>query len=139
MQMLPVIAGIISNVALANGCNVINGFDFPLPTYAAGYVDDMTQDALHPNAQGANVFARCIINALGGGGENSITVDSTLSSASENPGQNKVIKSALDGKGAVAAIPASGSVSAAGVLSFANSAGTQLFTVQLPLYAGGVS
>lgn len=107
----------------------------------------------------------------------STTVDSELSSTSENPVQNKVIKAALDGKGtyskpnggipktdlavavqtslgkadtalqehqdisgkaAVTSVPASASVSAAGVMQFKNSAGTQLFTVQLPLYAGGV-
>ena len=35
----------------------------------------------------------------GGGGGGSITVDSALSSTSENPVQNKAIKAALDGKG----------------------------------------
>ncbi len=113
-----------------------------------------------------------------GGGGGSITVDSALSSTSENPVQNKVIKAALDGKGtyskpsggipktdlasavqtslgkadtalqehqdisgkaAVTSVPAAASVSAAGEMQFKNSAGTQLFTVQLPLYAGGVS
>lgn len=69
----------------------------------------------------------------------SITVDSELSSTSENPVQNKAIKAALDGKGATTAIPASGSVSANGLISFKNADNTQLFTVQLPLYAGGVS
>lgn len=64
MQLLPVIAGIISNVALKNGCNVIKGFDFPIPTYDTGYVDNFTQDGLHPNAYGANAYARSVINAL---------------------------------------------------------------------------
>lgn len=45
----------------------------------------------------------------------------------------------ISGKAAVTSVPASASVSAAGMLSFANSEGTQLFTVQLPLYTGGVS
>lgn len=49
------------------------------------------------------------------------------------------LRAALDDKAAATSVPASASVSAAGALSFANSAGTQLFTVQLPLYAGGVS
>lgn len=88
------------------------------------------------NARKSVSGALNIPQVVGGGG--SITVDAALSPSSENPVQNKVIKAALDGKGATTAIPASGSVSAAGVLSFANSAGTQLFTVQLPLYAGGV-
>lgn len=107
----------------------------------------------------------------------SITVDSALSSTSENPVQNKVIKAALDGKGtyskpsggipksdlasavqtslgkadtalqqhqdisgkaAATSVPASGSVDANGLISFKNADNTQLFTVQLPLYAGGV-
>ena len=80
------------------------------------------------------------IAAIGGGsGGGSITVDSALSATSENPVQNKVIKAALDDKAATSSVPASASVSNAGVLSFVNSAGTQLFDVQLPLYAGGVS
>ena len=51
----------------------------------------------------------------------------------------KDLRSGLDGKAAATSVPASASVSAAGVLSFANSTGTQLFTAQLPLYTGGVS
>lgn len=64
IQTLAVMSGIISNVALTNGCNVIRGYDFPIPTYTTGYVDNMTQDGLHPNAIGANVYARSVINAL---------------------------------------------------------------------------
>lgn len=40
---------------------------------------------------------------------------------------------------AAAAIPASGSASAAGLLSFSNAGGEALFSVQLPLYEGAVS
>lgn len=90
---------------------------------------------------GTNVMATTMaaeIAASGGGGGSSITVDSALSSTSENPVQNKVIKAALDDKAATSSVPASASISNAGVLSFANGAGTQLFSVQLPLYAGGV-
>ena len=91
---------------------------------------------------GTNVTATTMaaeIAASGdGGGGSSITVDSALSSTSKNPVQNKVIKAALDAKATATSVPVSGSVSNAGVLSFANSAGTQLFSVQLPLYAGGV-
>ena len=63
---IAMISGIIANVALANQCNVICGYDFPIPTYNInGLIDDMTQsDALHPNAYGANVYARSVINAL---------------------------------------------------------------------------
>lgn len=91
---------------------------------------------------GTNVMVTTMaaeIAASGGGsGGSSITVDSALSSTSENPVQNKVIKAALDAKATATSVPVSGSVSNAGVLSFANGAGTQLFSVQLPLYAGGV-
>ena len=44
----------------------------------------------------------------------------------------------ISGKAAVTSVPASASVSAAGVMQFKNADNTQLFTVQLPLYAGGV-
>ena len=78
-----------------------------------------------------------LAEASGGGG--SVTVDSALSATSTNPVQNKAIKAALDGKGAAASIPASASVDANGLIRFKNADSTQLFTVQLPLYAGGVS
>ena len=65
MKKLPMISGIISNVALANQCNVIRGFDIPIPTYNInGLIDDMTRDGLHPIATGANAYARFIIGAL---------------------------------------------------------------------------
>jgi hypothetical protein len=44
-----------------------------------------------------------VISATGGGG--SVTVDNELSSSSENPVQNKIIKAALDGKANTSAIP----------------------------------
>ncbi|MBO4420000.1 MAG: hypothetical protein J5789_09290 [Oscillospiraceae bacterium] len=37
-----------------------------------------------------------------------------------------------------ASVPAGADVDAAGVVAFQNSGGTQLFTLQLPLYGGGV-
>ena len=45
---------------------------------------------------GISISATNVISATGGGG--GVTVDDTLSDSSENPVQNKVIKSALDGK-----------------------------------------
>ena len=65
IQKIAMISGIIANVALANQCNVICGYDFPIPTYNInGLIDNMTRDALHPTATGANVYARAVINAL---------------------------------------------------------------------------
>lgn len=65
MQKLPMISGIISNVALANQCNVIRGFDIPIPTYNInGLIDNMTRDGLHPIETGANAYARFVIGAL---------------------------------------------------------------------------
>ena len=61
---LPYIAGIITNVAVANECNVICGFDFPIASETNGEITNLTRDGLHPNATGANVFARSVINAL---------------------------------------------------------------------------
>ena len=65
MKKLPLISGIIANVALANQCNVIRGFDIPIPTYNVdGLIDDMTRDGLHPVATGANAYARFIVGKL---------------------------------------------------------------------------
>lgn len=91
------------------------------------------------NVRETTVAAELALAAASGDGDSSITVDTALSASSTNPVENRAIQAALDGKGAATSIPASASISTAGVLSFANSAGTQLFTVQLPLYAGGVS
>lgn len=41
-------------------------------------------------------------------------------------------------KAAVTTVPAGGSVDASGLIAFQSSSGTQLFTLQLPLYGGGV-
>lgn len=56
-----------------------------------------------------------------------IDVDTTLSTTSENPVQNKVITNAL---------PASASIASTGLITFANSSSTSLYTLQLPLYDG---
>lgn len=90
--------------------------------------------------EGVNVTPTTMAEQLAAGGESSgsITVDGALSASSMNPVQNKVVKAALDGKGATTLIPASASVDANGLISFKNADNTQLFTVQLPLYAGGV-
>jgi len=61
---LPLIAGIISNVALINECNVICGYTFPIPSETIDEITNITRDGLHPNATGANVYARSVINAL---------------------------------------------------------------------------
>ncbi len=61
---LPLIAGIISNVALMNQCNVICGYNFPIPSQTIDQITNVTRDGLHPNATGANIYARAVINAL---------------------------------------------------------------------------
>lgn len=93
------------------------------------------------NVSETTVAAQLALAAASGGGGSggSVTVDAALSAESENPVQNKVIKAALDGKGATTLIPTSASISSNGLISFKNADSTQLFTVQLPLYAGGVS
>ncbi len=48
------------------------------------------------------------------------------------------IQEMVAGKAETATVPAGGSVGGTGLIAFQNSNGTQLFTVQLPLYAGGV-
>lgn len=97
----------------------------------------------------------------------SITVDSALSSTSENPVQNKVINAALEdhqeqideindsiaalpyvGVGRVgsmtvgadysAKIPESATINSTGLITFKNGAGADLFTLQLPIYSPAV-
>jgi hypothetical protein len=70
--------------------------------------------------------------AQGGG----ITVDSAMSSSSTNPVQNKVIKDALDDL--KADIAQSASIDSGGLISFKNDDNTTVFTLQLPIYNGGV-
>lgn len=41
-------------------------------------------------------------------------------------------------KAPATSVPASGAVDSTGAITFANASGTALFTVQLPLYNGGV-
>ena len=80
----------------------------------------------------------------------SITVDSALSTTSENPVQNKVITEALGSIGVVGTgivgsatllpdVPASASINASGLITFADSYSNNLFTLQLPLYNGAAS
>ena len=62
---LPMIAGAICNVALANECSVINGFDFPIPTHTDSWVAELTDsDGLHPGTAGNKIYAQCVMNAL---------------------------------------------------------------------------
>ena len=61
---LPMVSGIICNVAVSNGCSVLNGFDIPIPTYTIGQITDLTQDHLHPNDTGAKVYAMAVLNAV---------------------------------------------------------------------------
>lgn len=62
---LPAIAGAICNIALKNGCSVINGFDFPIPTASNDWVTDFTDnDGIHPNTYGKHVYAQSVLNAL---------------------------------------------------------------------------
>ena len=71
-------------------------------------------------------------NGGGGGG----TVDPSLSPTSTNAVQNKAIYSALSGlKGDLST---SASISNTGLISFKNDSNVTVFTLQLPIYNGGV-
>ncbi len=61
---LPYISGIITNKAVTNECNVVCGFNFPIPSQTLGQIANLTRDGLHPNAAGANVFARALIGRI---------------------------------------------------------------------------
>ena len=72
-----------------------------------------------------------------GGGGGGGTIDGSLSPTSTNAVQNKAIYSALEGlKDDIAT---SASISSGGLITFKNSDNTAVFTLQLPLYNGGVS
>ena len=77
LAQLPAIAGAICNVALINGCSVINGFDFPIPTFSNDWIENLTSDSsglpvseehpgdgLHPGIVGKNIYARYVLNAI---------------------------------------------------------------------------
>ena len=80
----------------------------PIPVSSASAMTDTSKLYLYTGSQsgyqtnyvyGYVDGAWTALLPYGGGGGSSITVDSALSSTSENPVQNKVIKAALDGKG----------------------------------------
>lgn len=62
-----------------------------------------------------------------------ITVDSALSSTSENPVQNKVINAALGNKASADSVPNAASIDSSGLITFKHGT-TSLFTLQLPIY-----
>lgn len=73
---------------------------------------------------------------VNGNESSGITVDSAMSSSSTNPVQNKVIKGEIDSlKDDLAQ---SASIDSSGLISFKNSDSQTVFTLQLPIYNGGV-
>ena len=74
------------------------------------------------------------INEIAQGG--GITVDSAMSSSSTNPVQNKVINTAIEGL--KDDLSTSASIDSGGLISFKNDDNTTVFTLQLPIYNGGV-
>lgn len=68
-----------------------------------------------------------------GGASANITVDSALSSTSENPVQNKVINAALGNKASADSVPNAASIDSSGLITFKHGT-TSLFTLQLPIY-----
>ena len=62
------IAACIADVARANLCSVINGFDIPIPPFSSDTFNDMTRpsggstDGLHPSATGIVIYAKSIIS-----------------------------------------------------------------------------
>lgn len=60
------VSSVISSVALANDCGVIDGSEIPIPNYTSpdGLFEDQTDDGLHPNAVGTRIYAKSVLNAL---------------------------------------------------------------------------
>lgn len=75
-----------------------------LPDYLADYQKKLVSGTNIKTVNGQSLLGEGNIVIEGGGGS-SITVDSALSSTSENPVQNKVVKGALDAKADKSEIP----------------------------------
>lgn len=60
------ISAVIASTALANDCGVVDGSEFPIPNYDSpdGLFVDLTDDGLHPGADGTRVYAKAVLNAL---------------------------------------------------------------------------
>ena len=59
------VAACISNVAMQNGCSVINGFDFPIQTFSDDWTTTMLDPTdVHPTEQGLRVYAEAVMTAL---------------------------------------------------------------------------
>lgn len=76
-----------------------------LPDYLADYQKKLVSGTNIKTVNGQSLLGEGNIVIEGGGGGSSITVDSALSSTSENPVQNKVVKGALDAKADKTEIP----------------------------------
>lgn len=62
---IPYMSGIIENVALVNGCSVICGWDFPIPSVSEGVIDGlMGTGHIHPGPLGQQIYARSVLNAI---------------------------------------------------------------------------
>ena len=98
---------VICNIALSEGCSVINGFDIPIITddieitdknnnkkILQSFMNSKDGQHLHPKYEGLKIYAQSILSIIG----ESATIDSELSNVSENPVQNKVIQQTLSTK-----------------------------------------
>lgn len=65
-------------------------------------------------------------------------IDVLFSHALIVPSLDYQIQELSDRKADIEAVPSGAGVNAAGLVTFQNSVGTALFTLQLPLYSGGV-
>ena len=62
---IPYVSGIIENVALKNGCSVICGWDFPIPSVDQGEIEGfMGTGHVHPGPIGQQIYARSVLNAI---------------------------------------------------------------------------
>lgn len=76
-----------------------------LPDYLADYQKKLVSGTNIKTVNGQSLLGEGNIVIEGGGGGSSITIDSALSSTSENAVQNKVVKGALDAKADKTEIP----------------------------------
>lgn len=60
VQKLALYSGILANIAYANECSVINGFDVPIPSYTSTHITSFLTDGVHPSVLGDKIMANYI-------------------------------------------------------------------------------
>ena len=104
--------------------------------YASADVQTQIGNLSNLETTAKNNLVAAINEAAQSGGGSSVTVDSAMSSTSTNPVQNKVINTEITTL--KSDLSTSASIDGTGLITFKNDDNQTTFTVQLPIYNGGV-